>query len=219
MPVCPVCRARLEGPVCRRCGSDFSSAHQARRQARALLRQALEQLQAGELAQARWLLRQARQLDGGDELAARVAALLQRPWHYAAPADTRLQALARSVWQAACHVRHQLGPGLRTAVYRAALTLELAGRSLPFRGDVTVEAEYRGGRFLTPYRIDWLLDDRLAVVLAETDNLSRCLRDLGASVRLAGLDAGLWLCCDGDDVAQGWVLPATIPAEAAHSSA
>ncbi|BCX88058.1 hypothetical protein MIN45_P0425 [Methylomarinovum tepidoasis] len=213
MERCPACRAHLTDPVCPRCGSDFSTAEQARRQARVLLRQALEQLQAGEPALARRLLQRARQLDGEDPLGARLAALLARPWQYAAPADARLQALAKGVWQAACRVRYELGAGLRAPVYRAALTLELANRSLPFRSEVAVEAEYGGGRFLTPYHIDWLLDGRLAVILTEVDNLPRCIRDLSAIVRLAGLDAGLWLHCGGEAVELGWVLPATIPEE------
>ncbi|BCX80747.1 iron complex transport system substrate-binding protein [Methylomarinovum caldicuralii] len=213
MDRCPVCRAHLTDPVCPRCGSDFTTAEQACRQARALMRQAVEQLQAGEPAQARHLLQRARQLDGADELGVWLAALLERPWQYAAPADARLQALAKGMWQAACRVRHALGPGLRTPVYRAALTLELANRSLPFRADVAVEAEYGGGRFSTPYRIDWLLDGRLAVILTEADNLPQCIRDLSAIVRLVGLEAGLWLHCGGAAVALGWVLPATIPEE------
>ena len=50
---CPACRARLgQAEVCARCGTDFSTARRAQRQAAALARFAVQELARGHTAQA-----------------------------------------------------------------------------------------------------------------------------------------------------------------------
>jgi len=206
MANCPVCRAELEQAVCRRCGCDLELARRAGRAAEHLLHRALAALRRGDGDEAVRLARQARNLDHC-RLAALIEELARHGWRYWVPEDRQLHRFQETVRKAADRVYRKLGTGLRREVYATALTLEFAGQQAPFETDVPVKVAYRGGEFLTSYRIDWLFAGRLAVVLGEADNAERVQRDLAAMVRLARLDAGIWLKFPvGDPPRMGWVL-------------
>lgn len=206
MARCPVCRAALDRPVCRRCGSDFTLARRAEEAGEGLLARALRALRSGCSHEAADWARRARELGGG-ELAARIEALALSGWRHFRPRDGMLQSWWDTLREAAAAVRRELGGGLRREVYRAALTLELDGRRLPFETNVAVKAAYQGGEFLTPYRIDWLLGERMAVLLGDANRPETVRGDLAAVVRLARLDAGVWLVFPAADAPRlGWVL-------------
>ncbi len=56
MDRCPVCRARLSAPVCRRCGADFSQAEQLLLQTRSMVLESLHLWQQGYFETAAQLL-------------------------------------------------------------------------------------------------------------------------------------------------------------------
>ncbi len=206
MANCPVCRAELEQAVCRRCGCDLELARRAGRAAERLLHQALAALREGRDDDAFHLARQARALDHC-RLAALIEELARCGWRYWIPEDRQLHQIRETVREAADWVYRKLGAGLRREVYATALTLEFAGRELSFETAVPVKVAYGGGEFTTSYRIDWLFAGRLAVSLGEADNSERLRRDLAAMVRLARLEAGIWLVFPlGEPPRTGWVL-------------
>lgn len=61
MERCPVCRARLTTPVCRRCGADFSQAEAVAGQAQYTVREALSLWQRGYVETAAALLQESLQ--------------------------------------------------------------------------------------------------------------------------------------------------------------
>ncbi len=206
MANCPVCRAELEQAVCWRCGCDLELARRAGRAAEHLLHRALAALREGCDDEAVRLARQARSLDHC-RLAALIEELARHGWRYWVPEDRQLHQFRETVRKAVDRVYRRLGTGLRRDVYATALTLEFAGQQAQFETDVPVKVAYRGGEFMTSYRIDWLFAGRLAVVLGEADNSERVQRDLAAMVRLARLEAGIWLVFPvGELPRTGWVL-------------
>ncbi len=206
MANCPVCRAELEQAVCRRCGCDLELAQRAARAAERLLHQALAALREGRTDAAIHLARQARRLDRG-RLAWLIEELARDGWRYLIPEDRQLHRFQETVRQAADRVYRELGPGLRREVYATALTLEFAGQHVSFETGVPVKVAYRGGEFVTSYRIDWLFAGRLAVVLGDADNSEQVRGELAAMVRLVRLEAGIWLNFPIEGPPRmGWVL-------------
>lgn len=206
MENCPVCRAELKQSLCPRCGCDLDLAHRVSRSAEHLLHQALTALKKGCGDEARSLVRQARHLDHC-QLAAMIEELAARSWRYLVPESRQLHQFHETVRKAADRVYRKLGPGLRRDVYAAALTLEFANQHAPFETNVAVKVAYQGGEFLTSYQIDWLFANRLAVALGEADNSDQVPRDLAAMIRLARLEAGIWLSFPVEGPPRtGWVL-------------
>ncbi|HEB77366.1 MAG TPA: GxxExxY protein, partial [Methylothermaceae bacterium] len=176
------------------------------RMAEHLLHQALMALKQGHSDEAKTLARRARSLDHG-RLADLIEELAEQSWRYLVPENQQLQRFYETVRKAANAVCRKLGTGLRPDVYRTALTLEFANRHLRFETNATVKVAYQGGEFLTSYQMDWLFPNRLAVVLGEADNAGQVQKDLAAMVRLARLEAGIWLVFPAERPPQmGWVL-------------
>ncbi|MCA8918354.1 MAG: GxxExxY protein [Planctomycetes bacterium] len=85
--------------------------------------------------------------------------------------DAELDALARSVVDAAFQVHKALGPGYLESVYEAALCVELRNRQVPFRSQVSFGIEYSGER-VGEGRLDLLVGERLIVELKAVESLA-----------------------------------------------
>lgn len=66
---------------------------------------------------------------------------------------------------AAMEVHRQLGCGFLEPVYQEALALEFSKRGIPFRREVTLPIYYNGVRLNTPYRVDFICFEEVAVEL------------------------------------------------------
>lgn len=66
---------------------------------------------------------------------------------------------------AAMEVHQQLGCGFREPVYQEALAVELLKREIPFRREVKLPVFYKEIRLNTPYRVDFICFDGIAVEL------------------------------------------------------
>jgi glutamyl-tRNA reductase len=83
MERCPVCRARLNAPVCRRCGADFSQAEWQEKQAQQTVREALRVWQMGHIEPAAVLLQQSLQQKHEEVVEQLLECLLQQLLHQA----------------------------------------------------------------------------------------------------------------------------------------
>jgi GxxExxY protein len=64
---------------------------------------------------------------------------------------------------AAFEVHKSLGPGFLEAVYREALSVELAEREIPFSREVEIPAFYKGKQLQTGYRSDFVCHTSIVV--------------------------------------------------------
>jgi GxxExxY protein len=72
---------------------------------------------------------------------------------------------------AAFEVHKTLGPGFLEAVYREALSIELAERGIPFSHEVEVPVLYKGRKLKTSYRADFVCHDSIIVELKAISTL------------------------------------------------
>jgi GxxExxY protein len=84
--------------------------------------------------------------------------------------DAELDALARSVVQAAIEVHRILGPGFLESVYEEALALELALTGVQFERQVPISLDYKGSQ-VGHARLDFLVGKRLVVELKAAESL------------------------------------------------
>jgi len=73
---------------------------------------------------------------------------------------------------AAMEVHKQLGCGFLAPVYQEALTVEFSKRKIPFRREVTLPIFYQQVRLNTPYRVDFICFEEVAVELKALAQLS-----------------------------------------------
>jgi len=73
---------------------------------------------------------------------------------------------------AAIEVHKQLGCGFLEPVYQEALAVEFAKHGIPFRREVTLPVFYKEVRLHTPYRVDFICFDAVAVELKALSKLS-----------------------------------------------
>ncbi len=66
---------------------------------------------------------------------------------------------------AALEVHKSLGPGFLEAVYKEALSIELAERGIPFSGEAEIPVSYKGRTLKTCYRSDFICHDSIIVEL------------------------------------------------------
>ena len=81
------------------------------------------------------------------------------------------QDISRCVIASAIEVHRALGPGLLESAYLACLCRELAVRQLNFRTEVALPIEYKGVRLDCGYRMDLVVEDRVAVELKSVDRI------------------------------------------------
>ncbi|HEV8587332.1 MAG TPA: GxxExxY protein [Pyrinomonadaceae bacterium] len=73
---------------------------------------------------------------------------------------------------AAMEVHRQLGCGFLEPVYQEALTVEFSKREIPFRREVTLPIFYKQVGLNTPYRVDFVCFEEVAVELKALARLS-----------------------------------------------
>jgi GxxExxY protein len=66
---------------------------------------------------------------------------------------------------AALEVHNSLGPGFLEAVYKEALSLELAARRIPFSSESEIPISYKGNLLKTCYRSDFVCHGSIIVEL------------------------------------------------------
>ena len=81
------------------------------------------------------------------------------------------QDVSRAVIGAAIEVHRELGPGLLESAYLACLCRELALHELSFRTEVSLPIEYKGVHLECGYRMDLVVEDRVAVELKSVDKV------------------------------------------------
>lgn len=73
---------------------------------------------------------------------------------------------------AAMEVHKQLGCGFLEPVYQEAMAIELSKRQIPFSREVKLPVFYKEMRLNTPYRVDFICFDEVAVELKALAQLS-----------------------------------------------
>ena len=73
---------------------------------------------------------------------------------------------------AAMEVHKQLGCGFLEPVYQEAMAIELSKRRIPFNREVRLPVFYKELRLNTPYRVDFICFDEVAVELKALAHLS-----------------------------------------------
>jgi GxxExxY protein len=86
------------------------------------------------------------------------------------PLPDSLNQLSEHVIGCAIAVHRALGPGLLESAYDGAFCIELAHERLQFLRQVQSPIEYRG-RLVGAYRLDFLVEDSLAVELKSVERL------------------------------------------------
>lgn len=108
-------------------------------------------------------------------------------------------------------VHRQMGPGLPAAVYRDCLARELRLQEFAYSRDQPLPIFYRGEKISSSEIVlDFVVEDSLLVMVFsesfdefEPRDLSGEQRQLETYLRLAGLDAGLWVNFNVEDLRTG----------------
>lgn len=85
--------------------------------------------------------------------------------------SVEVDAIARSVVDAAFKVHTALGPGLMESAYEACMKIELKRRGLPFAAQVALPLVYRGETVEPGYRLDLLAADTVIVEIKAVEKL------------------------------------------------
>ena len=72
---------------------------------------------------------------------------------------------------AALEVHKNLGPGFLEAVYKEALSIELAERGIPYSGEAEIPVFYKGRTLKTCYRSDFICHGSIIVELKAISQL------------------------------------------------
>ena len=95
---------------------------------------------------------------------------------------------------AAMEVHKKLGCGFLEPVYQEALAVEFSKRGIPFRREVTLPIFYKEVRLNTPYRIDFICFEGVAVELKALARLSGSEEaQLINYLKASGLEIGMLL--------------------------
>jgi GxxExxY protein len=99
-----------------------------------------------------------------------------------------------SIIGAAMEVHRQLGCGFLEPVYQEALAVEFSKRGILFQREVTLPIFYKSIRLSTPYRIDFICREEIAVELKALSKLSGTEEaQLINYLKASGLEIGLLL--------------------------
>jgi GxxExxY protein len=100
--------------------------------------------------------------------------------------------LTSKIIAAAIEVHRELGPGLLESAYQACLCHALALRNVNFQCQVALPVNYKAIRLDCGYRIDLVIDDKVAVELKSVEKLAPIHESqLLTYLRLSGLRVGL----------------------------
>lgn len=96
------------------------------------------------------------------------------------------------ILNAAFEVHRELGPGLLESAYQACLCYELSCRGMRFRTEVPLPVRYKDVQLECGYRMDLLIEDKVAVELKSVDKILPIHQaQLLTYLRLSGLQVGL----------------------------
>lgn len=99
-----------------------------------------------------------------------------------------------SIIGAAIEVHKQLGCGFLEPVYQEALAVEFSKRGILFQREVTLPISYKSIRLSSPYRIDFICLEAIAVELKALSKLSGTEEaQLINYLKASGLEIGLLL--------------------------
>jgi GxxExxY protein len=94
----------------------------------------------------------------------------------------------------AIEVHRELGPGLLESAYERAMARELALRGIAFKRQVPIDASYKNEELGAAYRVDFVVEDELAVELKAASQLVWVHRaQLRTYLRTLGLRQGFLL--------------------------
>ena len=100
--------------------------------------------------------------------------------------------LTGEILSAAFEVHQELGPGLLESAYQACLCHELSCRGFSVRTEVPLPVRYKNVRLECGYRIDLVVDDKVAVELKSIDKILPIHQaQLLTYLRLSGMRVGL----------------------------
>jgi GxxExxY protein len=87
--------------------------------------------------------------------------------------DSRLlhAEITGSIIAAAIEVHRELGPGLLESAYHSCLCRELALRGVAFQTEVELPVDYKGTHLDCGYRIDLLVENKVAVELKSVEKI------------------------------------------------
>jgi GxxExxY protein len=112
----------------------------------------------------------------------------------AKPMDENVEALAKSVLDAAFRVHSELGPGLLESVYETCLAWELDAAGIPFVRQAQLPVRYRTLTIDAGLRLDLLVDELLVVEIKATDAFAPVHKaQVMSYLKLSGLRLGLLL--------------------------
>ena len=86
--------------------------------------------------------------------------------------DFQLNQLTHEIIGAAIEVHRSLGPGLLESAYRKCLRRELFLKGIPFKYEWPLPLEYKGIRLECGYRVDIVVDSRVAVEVKSVEALA-----------------------------------------------
>jgi len=81
------------------------------------------------------------------------------------------QDLTREIIAAAIEVHRELGPGLLESAYHFCMCRELTLRSIPYVTEVALPVDYKGSHLECGYRMDLVVDGRVAVELKAVEKV------------------------------------------------
>jgi len=81
------------------------------------------------------------------------------------------EATTGGIIAAAVEVHRELGPGLLESAYQSSLCRELALRGVAFQTEVELPVDYKGIHLDCGYRIDLLVENKVAVELKSVEKL------------------------------------------------
>ena len=117
--------------------------------------------------------------------------------------DARVDALARTVVDAAFEVHRHLGPGFLESVYEEALTTELALRDVSFARQVVTGVAYKG-RNIGQARLDLLVGGELVVELKAVEQLAPIhVAQVVSYLKATGLHLGLLMTFNVNELRRG----------------
>lgn len=109
-------------------------------------------------------------------------------------ADAEINALTECIIGAGIDVHRELGPGLLEGAYEACMCFELARRGLGFERQKPLPVPYKGLLIECGYRLDLLVEGRVAVELKAVDALGSIHQaQLLTYLKLSRLRVGLLL--------------------------
>ena len=101
-------------------------------------------------------------------------------------------AVTSEIIAAAVEVHRELGPGLLESAYHTCLCHELALKNLDFRREVALPIEYKGIHLDCGYRMDLVVEAKVAVELKSVDRVLPIHQaQLLTYLRLSGIQVGL----------------------------